>query len=845
VTSARWEQIKQLFNDALALSENERELFLTNAACGDTELLREVKSLLVSASHSSDDERVTTNFFTIESGGTDSLIGTRIGAFTVVREVARGGMGVVLEGVREDEFTQRVAIKIIRGGFGSEEIVRRFRAERAVLSSLNHPHIAQFIDGGNLPDARLPDGQGTPFLIMEFIEGTPIDEYCDANGLDIRSRLELFLSVCSAVHYAHQNLVVHRDLKPSNIFVTAHGIKLLDFGIAKLLSGEPTEATLAATQAHFLTPEYASPEQILNRNVTTASDTYSLGVLLYKLLTGQRPYRFLRGVPLGKSPALRDVEQAIIEEQPTKPSSCALKGEARAAETRAASKAKLSKILAGDLDTIVLKALQKEPERRYSSVEQFQRDIQRYLSGLPVSAQPDSLAYRFSKYVRRNKLAVGAAVLIFLSLAGGIVASLVQAQRAERERDRAQAEAEKAKQVVSVLKEMFASADRSRSTKRDITVAEVLEHASARIEKDFANQPEIAADVLSTIGSTYEGLAMYDRALTTLQVALRLQELSHGKEHPDVAEVLHALATNHYLKQERAAAESLFHRSLTMFRSFGTLSGAFATTLNDYASFLQDQGQYTLADSLFRAAIRIYETLPTDNRKGLATSLHNLALNYDWLGNISAADSLYRRSLNLQREAYGGVNAQMAITIGNMGFLAEARGDYIEAGRLYRESLAIREVLLDESHDLVTANKIKLGLFQLDHSTEFEEAERLCREALAVVRKANPSPKRLVARAHLGIGRALEQLGKIRDAEAELQSAVENFALVQPPNAKNLAEAEVFLAQNFTKQGRFRESEVLLLRARGRLRAASADSSAEMKRVNESLEHLFATWKKK
>ncbi len=833
MTSTRWDKIKDLFNEALALSENEREHFLERATNGDNELLREVKSLLASSAHAKGDEHRTSNFFSFGSGNTDALIGTTIGHFKVLREVARGGMGIVLEGIREDEFKQRVAIKIIRGGIGSEEIVRRFRAERSVLSGLNHPNIAKFLDGGNLPDS-------TPFLIMEFIEGVPIDAYCDEKKLDVRSRLELFSSVCSAVHYAHQNLVVHRDLKPSNIFVTEHGVKLLDFGIAKLLKLEPTEKTLAATQAGslFLTPEYASPEQILGKNVTAASDTYSLGVLLYKLLTGRRPYRF-------KSPALRDVEYAIIEEQPTKPSSCALNAEESAALNRTTSKTKLSKTLAGDLDTIVLKALQKEPELRYSSVEQFQRDIQRYLSGLPVSAQPDSALYRFSKFVCRNKLAVTAAALLIVSLAGGVIVSLMQAQRAERERDRAQAETEKAQQVISVLKEMFSSADRFRTTKKDITVADVLENASARIEKDFASQPGIAADVLSTIGSTYEGLAQYDKAKATMQKALRLQQQSHGTEHADVAEALHALGMIHHMSDERAPAESLYTLSLAMFRKFNQPSNNYATTLNDYAVFVQDQERYSFADSLLRSAMAMYKSLSSDYRKQLASSLHNLALNYDYLGNFATADSLYRASLVLQRQVNNGETAQMAVTIGNMGIIAEGRGNNREAERLYRESLAIRRSQLGEEHYSVASNKIKLGTFLIEHSTQHGAAEQLCREGLSALLKTNPDLKRLIGRGHLGLGRAVQMRGKLRDAETELRKAVENFAQAQPLSEKNLADAEVFLARNLIGQKRFREAEVQLLRARDRLHAASADSSNEMERANESLEHLSAAWKRK
>jgi hypothetical protein len=289
----------------------------------------------------------------------------------------------------------------------------------------------------------------------------------------------------------------------------------------------------------------------------------------------------------------------------------------------------------------------------------------------------------------------------------------------------------------------------------------------------------------------------------------------------------------------------LYHRSLAMFRELNQPSNEYATMLNDYAVFVQDQEKYSLADSLFRSAIEMYKSLPTDNRKQLASSLHNLALNYDWLGQFSSADSLYRESLLIQRDAYGGVNVQMASTIGNMGFIAEGQGKFDDAERLYRESLSIRLSLLDENHHLVIGNKIKLGLFLLDHSSVVEESERLCREALTSLQKTNPELKRLIARAHLGIGRALLQKGVLTTAERELREAIANFNLAQPINEKNLAEGETFLAQNLTAQNKFSEAETHLLHAQQRLSRTEAQSSDEMRRTTATLAALYKVWKQK
>ena len=834
MTPERWQHVKDIFTSAIALSGDGREQFLAEHTAGDAELRSEVESLLASYSSGDDESAFAASQFWNRTD--PSLVGTSIGAYTIVREIARGGMGVVYEGIREADFKQRVAIKLIRSGLGSEETVRRFRAERSALALLTHPNIARLLDGGSLPDARLlnessrrPDGQGTPYFVMEYVDGIPIDAYCDEKRLSIHDRLQLFRTVCAAVQYAHQNLIVHRDLKPGNIFVTANGVKLLDFGIAKLLSAELSDdMTQTQNVQRFFTPEYASPEQILGTPVTTSSDVYSLGVLLYKLLTGQRPYHIKTTTP-------RDLEQAILENEPTKPSSVALKSDTAAAESRSTTNDKLAKLLSGDLDTIILKALQKEPERRYVSPQQLDEDIRRYLEGRPVVARKDSFGYRFSKFVRRNRAAVAAFVIVNLAIIGGIGGVVWQGIRAERERERAQAEAEKAQEVIRVLNEMLSAADVTRATKKDVTVAEVLDQASQRIERDFANRPALAADLLSTIGATYESLQLFEKAEAAKRTVLELQRQLHGSDHPKVAEALHALGEFHYMRENRAVAESLFSSSLAIFHKHAEPSKAYALMLNDYGVFVQDEGKYTLADSLLLSALKIYREIPDDNRKDIATSLHNLALSKDWQEKYQEADSLYRVSLAIQREVYGNNNVLIAFTIGNLGYIAEARKDYVEAGQLFRESLAIRRSLLSDDHSDLAASKIKMGLFLVEHDTSYHEAEQLCREALAALMQHNPNLKRLIARAHLGIGRAIEKQGKRTEAEREYRNAIAYFLQTQPLNAQSIADAEISLAQNLLGQRRGEEAKAQLLRTQTTLKEASADSSAEMKRAAQLL----------
>jgi non-specific serine/threonine protein kinase/serine/threonine-protein kinase len=410
MTPERWSRVKSLFQAALDLPPAEREPMLRRRCERDPELLSEVLTLL---------ERHRTDSF-LETPAAEvaaaaeeapEAAGLRIGSYRVEREIGRGGMGAVYLAVRDDdEYRKEVAVKLVKRGMDADHVVRRFRNERQILAQLDHPGIAKLLDGGTTEDGR-------PYLVMELVHGEPITRYSESRGLGLGSRLELFRRVCGAVQYAHQNLVVHRDLKPSNILVTGEGHpKLLDFGIAKIL--DPTsggdEATVTAMR--MLTPEYGSPEQVRGRPITTASDVYSLGVLLYELLAGRRPYRLATHAP-------EEVARAVCEQEPDRPSTAT--GNRR---------------LVGDLDTIVMKALQKEPGRRYGSVEQLSEDVRRYLVGLPVLARPDTVGYRAAKFVWRHRTGVAAAALATVSLLGGLGATLWQARVAEAERQRAEAE---------------------------------------------------------------------------------------------------------------------------------------------------------------------------------------------------------------------------------------------------------------------------------------------------------------------------------------------------------------------------------------------------------------------
>jgi eukaryotic-like serine/threonine-protein kinase len=422
MTPERWQQVKHVLDEAIALDAARRRPYLERIGSADPDLCSEVETLLrhhlQAASGFLVKPMVKDRADSSPTKPIPSRVGNRVGVYQLLEEIGQGGMGSVYRAARADgQYEQQVAVKLVRSGYDTESVLERFRHERQILASLDHPNIARLLDGGTTDD-------GLPYLVMELIEGIPVDEYCNQHSLSISQRLQLFQQVCAAVQYAHQRLVIHRDIKPGNILVTSAGTpKLLDFGIAKIF--DPTSAS-EATLLHPLTPEYASPEQIRGEPITTASDVYSLGVLLYRLLTGQSPYRVETRSPT-------ELARAITETEPLRPSTVVVRGNNASPpfSEREGSPAKLRRRLIGDLDNIALMSLRKEAQRRYGSVEQLGEDIRRYLEGLPVTARKGSWTYRAGKFVRRNKAAMTAVALVALAVVGGIAATVHQARIAQ------------------------------------------------------------------------------------------------------------------------------------------------------------------------------------------------------------------------------------------------------------------------------------------------------------------------------------------------------------------------------------------------------------------------------
>ena len=498
-----WKKIEELFNKAVELNPTERIEFLRKECGNNLNLFNEVLSLLESDEdvHPLLDKKAS-DLINVEQK--INFIGQQIGSYRIVEEIASGGMGTVFLAERSDGlFEQKVALKIIKPGLSTIPIIRRFQQERQVLANLQHSSIAKLFDGGVTEDKR-------PFFTMEYVDGIPIDQYCDDEKLPIKKRLELFIKVCEAVQYAHNNLVIHRDLKPSNILIQKDGsIKLLDFGISKVLSAEGENhdmPTVTQTEMNLLTPEYSSPEQFRRKNISVSTDVYSLGLILYRLLVGKSAHEFSNN-------SFSEYEQVVCEKSITKPSSNLARINNKKIleifENRSVQPGKLKKIISGDLDNICMMALRKDPERRYASVEMLAYDIERYLNNFPILARKESVLYTSGKFILRHKKSVAAAIIGFFVFNGLILFYTVQLKL---EKDKAQREARKSEQIASFLQNLFLVSDPSESKGETITARELLDRGASGLQMSLEDEPEIKSHLLNIIGNIYTNLGLFSSA---------------------------------------------------------------------------------------------------------------------------------------------------------------------------------------------------------------------------------------------------------------------------------------------------------------------------------------------
>jgi serine/threonine-protein kinase len=719
-----WERIQTLFSDAIDRPAAQRAAFLDAACAGEPVLRSEVDSLL--AAHES---AVTFLEGSVlepirQHGTADSLEPDdheRVGPWRLLRRLGRGGMGVVYLAERADgQYERRVALKLVKRGMDMESILGRFLAERQILAGLEHPHIARFLDGGVTDDGR-------PYFVMEGVEGLSLTRYCEARDLGLDARLRLFCDVCRAVQYAHNNLVVHCDLKPSNILVTSAGrVKLLDFGIAKVLGDAPgAYAALTTDGQSPLTPAYAAPEQLQGEPVTTAADIYSLGAVLYRLVAGRTPHRLDRRAP---DEALR----VVTGEQPAPPSQVlssepalgerdAVVTEPPRRDSGAAARRRLSRRVRGDLDAIVLTALSLDPERRYPTAEALLDDVRRFLARRPIVARPGSALHRTSLLVRRHRMGTLAALAVLLTLVAGAGTLFLQQRQTARERDRAALEAAKARQVADFLAGIFEVSDPDLSRGEDITARQLLSDGAARLDVELAGQPEIMAEMAVVIAEVYRKLGDYDAAVPLLQRAVDLHSVLEGPGSPPTASAL------------------------------GRLGGV-----------ERQRSNVALADSLLGSALAALEAAPAEYRSDHATLLDELGLLRELQGDLEAADSLLQAALALKRSS-GDLGGAEAVSLTNLGMLARARGDLEAARRYHGQALAINEAALGPDHRRSLANRMNLALV-LHSAGEMDEAERLYRTVLEV-------EDRIYAGHHPALARTLNSLASLLRSRGRYQEA--------------------------------------------------------------------------
>ncbi|NNE10119.1 MAG: serine/threonine protein kinase, partial [Gemmatimonadetes bacterium] len=544
-----------LFAAAMDLDRAARSAFLMKSCGGDEALRAEVESLL--AAHDKAEGFLNTPPLDAELGlheavAPEDLSGRTIGSYRLLHKLGSGGTGTVYLAERADaEFEKSVAVKLIRRGMDTDHIIARFQNERRLLAALEHSNIARMIDGGVTDDGR-------PYLIMEYVDGVPIDRYCDAHEVSLAGRVALFRTVCAAVHHAHRNLIVHRDIKPGNVFVSSSGeVKLLDFGIAKVLDAEAggSERTggVTVTGLRMMTPRYASPEQVTGQAITTATDVYSLGVVLYELLTGTRPYDLATG-------SAAEIERVIRDQEPVRPSAAL---ERRLRDAKDPSASRRARRLAGDLDNILLKAMSKEPRARYGSAEQFADDLGRYLDRLPVSARPHTLGYRTAKFLRRNRALAATGAIVFALLVGATTVTTTLYLRSERALTEAESQRRKASRVSEFLQERMSAVDPVETQSGDdVTVRELLREASDRIEQDLGEDPDVAAALHRTIGNTYKNLGEYEKAEEHRRAEIMLLEQMGAEDDPALVGARLGLGRVLLERGEHAAAESLFRALL-------------------------------------------------------------------------------------------------------------------------------------------------------------------------------------------------------------------------------------------------------------------------------------------
>jgi serine/threonine protein kinase/tetratricopeptide (TPR) repeat protein len=857
---ARWHKIQALFDQVLDSSPEERAARLAHSCAGDTELQNSVEALLASDQKTLDPlvDVIGAAAESLLSDHQDRLLGTLIGPYRIVSILGHGGMSTVYRGERDDaQYQQSVAIKVLNLAALHPRLRSRLHSERHILATLDHPSIARLIDCGDMED-------GTPYLVMEHVDGEPIDVYCDNRTLFVRERLELFVQVCQAVQYAHRNLIVHRDIKAANVFVTGDGTaKLLDFGIAKLLAPESLSHTLPVTrlQERMLTPENAAPEQVLGRPITTATDIYSLGVLLYQLLTGRSPYRLLSYSQL-------QLERAICMDDPPRPSQIAmakLSGESdadrsRISDRRGLSPPRLRARLLGDLDAIVSMAMRKEPDRRYPSVEALADDVNRHLTGRPVLARQGDWHYNAGKFFRRHLLAVFSVAALILGL--GIITgvTLWQNHRIESAREATAQERDRAQQVSAFLVDVFSQADPFNAQGHEPTAKELLDRGAEKILSNNTLQSEVRAELMESIGLAYRRQGLSERAIPLFEqaVAIRREEKPLDRHRTsaalaNLARTLtdggHLVSAEAYLQQalqmsrdgddtpstetadillqfghfelgaksDPQAASKYFGEALSIYRNvLGDQNLSVASTLSSLASAAVWAGNLELAERDQREAMAIFQVTVSRNHPDHAVGLATLGYILTEREKYKEAEQVLNEALEISRNVFGPTNQRIAQIDTNLGILYDREGDLPRAIQATQEAVKIATDKLGPGHYLTGYFLNDLAALYLK-SGDLAAAERYARQALAVYAVALPPHHLYVSSTRRLLGEILVQRGSLPAAEAELRMAVDIDTEVAGADNWRTALAQSTLGWALIMRDKASEGEPILVASRNRL----------------------------
>ncbi len=827
LSPTRMALLESLFDAAISLPETARESFIAKSSSHDATLESELRALLAAHALS---ESAFASPMSSQRHASERWVGSRLGSWEIGKQIGSGGMGTVHEAVRaDDQYRQRVAVKFLNRSAEGGVAVRRFRAERQMLASLQHPNIASLVDGGVTPN-------GMPYFVMEYIDGEPITRWCDARAMSVDGRLVLFGQVCAAVRAAHQKLIVHRDLKPGNILVTADGaVKLLDFGIAKLMRDEQLVDLPTATQIgqRAFTPEYAAPEQVTGGAVDTTADIYALGVVLFEMLTGRRPFDLQ-----GKS--LAEMERIVVETPAPRPSTLLDETRSRVLGERSLSRARRS--VEGDLDAIVLMALRKEPERRYPSVDALVRDVTHHLEQQPVQARPDSLGYRVRKFVRRRKLETLAAGVAVSSLVAGTVVSVRQARRAEAQSAVATTQRNRAEEVTSFLTTMLNAAN-PESFGKDITMRAVLDSAVLRADSTKLST-ELEAEVRGIIGGAYLALGELDVAERQFRRDLAAHRTLAPAGDYQTAIAYSKLALVEETRGKYASADSLLQQAESLYTRFPHPDKREeATTFENRGRVLYLLGKMPESLVQFRKSLALSEKYFATDDSANAPSYVNLTVISGEAGQWEAADTFSLKAIATVKRAHGVNHPMVANALSVRAGVLESLGRTEESSAAYREAMDVKRRILGPTH-ISYATTATNYVDHLILMKQWREAATVAREVLALRGKSLDDTTLPVQGCLIYLGRALAQLDSARAGEAYVREARALRGRSLPAGHWLLASSDGAIGEVITMAGRYAEAELLLLSAEKRLTEVRGEDAAPTRLARERLVELYRRWGK-